>query len=138
MKLTAIMLQTITLILSFNAFGHGEDKAGPNGGFIRMPGAFHTEVVPTTNNELKVYLLDINWKNPSTKNSSVDLLIQNSKLSCSAKEEKYFLCQLPKGTDLKAKGQLIVLAKREGQVGNEAKYDLPLKLQSPAGEHSKH
>ena len=42
-----------------NAFAHGEDKAGPHGGFIRMPGAYHTEVVPVSKNQAKVYLLDM-------------------------------------------------------------------------------
>ncbi len=45
----------------------------PNGGFIKMPGAFHTEVVPVGQNKLKVFLLDMNWKNPSILNSNLSV-----------------------------------------------------------------
>jgi hypothetical protein len=67
---TICMLFAAILFQHTLASAHGEDKAGPNGGFIRMPGAFHTELVPSGKDKLKVYLLDIQWKNPSLKNSS--------------------------------------------------------------------
>lgn len=127
------------------AFAHGEDKTGPHGGFIRMPGAYHTEVVLVGKNQAKVYLLDMQWKNPTTKKSSVEVLLQQKGttaplLSCRAQGD-FFLCNFPEGTDLTAKGTLTVTSKRLEHKGNQTVYDLPLKLQSPATaqeDHSAH
>ena len=58
--ITALIFSTLT-VLSVNLFAHGEDKPGPHGGYIRMPGSFHTEVVKEKAG-YRVYLLDINWK----------------------------------------------------------------------------
>lgn len=126
MKMHALFL--IGLLSTPTAFGHGEDKPGPRGGFIRMPGAFHIEVVPTGPSEAKVYLLDMEWKNPSTKDVSVEMSLKGKgSANCSVKKD-HVLCVLQKGANLQNKGQLVVKAKREGQVGNEVTYDLPLKL----------
>jgi hypothetical protein len=116
------------------ALAHGEDKPGPHGGYIRMPGAFHTEVVPNGNEELKVFLLDINWKNPLTKNSSVQLSLGKKgkgKISCHPKDDAYFSCPLPKGTNLNKKGEFFVEAQRDGFKGNKASYALPLSFAPP-------
>jgi hypothetical protein len=130
----------ITILKASMVLAHGEDKFGPNGGFIFMPGVFHTEVVPTGSDKLKVFLLDIEWKNPTTKNSSVSAEIKaiktTSLLKCETKEI-YFLCSLPKGSNLNS-GQLEVLAMREGQKGNLAIYDLPLKLQKKGNLKEEH
>lgn len=115
--------------LSSLAHGHGEDKPGPHGGFIRMPGAFHVEIVPTGKAQAKVYLLDINWQNPSMKNAEVELVLgQKGRAKCSAQNGSFFLCSFPSGSDLSKTGELKVKAKREGQVGNEVTYELPFKL----------
>jgi hypothetical protein len=119
---------TLFLIATL-AFAHGEDKPGPHGGFIRMPGAYHTEVVPKGGEELEVYLLDINWKNPVVKNSSVELNFEdgkNHKISCAPKANARFLCRLPKGSSLNKPGALRVRSERNGFKGNEALYPLPL------------
>ena len=119
------------LILAQFAFAHGEDKAGPNGGFIRMPGAFHTEIVQSGKDKAKVYLLDMNWQNPSVKDSKVEVKLGTKAvfIKCQAQEESYFLCSFPKGTDLSKKEKLQIKAQREGQMGNEVTYELPLKLE---------
>lgn len=118
------------LILAQYAFAHGEDKAGPNGGFIRMPGAFHTEIVQIEKDKAKVYLLDMNWQSPSVKDAKVEVRLgTKATLKCQAQAEPYFLCLFPKGTDLSKKGKLQVKAQREGQKGNEVTYELPLKLE---------
>lgn len=122
-------------ILSTSAFSHGEDKLGPHKGYIRMPGAFHTEVVPVGKNEIKVFLLDIEWKNPSVARSEVKASIISEKTTeaiCVTKET-YFLCSFPKQINLKKKAELQVLANREGQIGAVAKYNLPLKLEKDSG-----
>lgn len=119
------------VLLTTVAFAHGEDKPGPNGGFIQMPGSFHTEVVPEKDGSFKVYLLNLQNQEPKIKNSSVTATIVNGKkkqkLDCMAMGE-HFHCKTKSG--LKS-GTLVILANREGAVGIEAKYKLPLKLSKP-------
>ena len=128
---TAILVFTLTISSHGNA--HGEDKAGPHGGFIKMPGSFHTEVVPVTNNQIKVYLLDIEWKNPSTENSSVTV----NSTPCKP-EHDVFICDLGKKFDLKKKGTLNIEATRQEQKGNTASYELPLALSKTKMDHKHH
>lgn len=134
MKQTFLAIIAAMSIYSINAFSHGEDKAGPHGGYVRMPGAFHTEVLKEGDG-LRVYLLDINWKNPSVKDSSVEAVIKTGKttdiLNCT-KEKDSYLCSSKKGA-LQLTGNLEILAKREGQKGAAAVYPLPFKLETPQG-----
>lgn len=127
------LLFAAILVSALNAISHGEDKPGPHGGFIKMPGGFHTEVVPATGPQLKVYLLDIEWKNPVTDNSNVTL---NGK-PCKP-EREVFICDLDKKIDLKKKGTLNIKSTRLGQKGNTAIYDLPLSLSKQKIEHKHH
>lgn len=128
------LLFCILLIVTQLGFAHGEDKYGPHKGFIRMPGAFHTEVVPVGKNKIRVYLLDIDWKNPSVLRSSVEVNLSGQ---CEIKKN-YYECSFPSGVNLQKKGQLIVIAQREGQKGSEAIYELPLKLESKKDSHDHH
>lgn len=118
------------------AFAHGEEKPGPHGGHIRMPGAFHTEVVKEKEG-YRIYLLDINWKNPSVLDSSVSASIhageKKTDLNCSKESDSYF-CK----SSLPQKGDLNINAKREGQTGGVATYKLPLKFEMPLSETQKH
>ncbi len=106
-------------------WAHGEDQAGPHGGYIQMPGAFHTEVVSTGKDSLKIYLLDMEWKNPSVKKSSLKVTIGKTKATCKA-QENFYHCVFPATIDLFKKGELKVIAQREGQSGAAAIYPLPL------------
>ncbi len=125
--------RALPLLLPVLAFGHGEDKPGPNGGYIRMPGAFHTEVVPEKES-FRVYLLDVAWQNPTVKNSYVRYSGTGQKeIRCRAKKT-YFLCPFPKGVKLD-KGRLQISSQREGTTGADALYDLPLKFSTPASPH---
>ena len=124
------------------AFAHGENKPGPHGGFVRMPGAFHTEISVDGKNKLKVYLLDLEWKNPSVNKSSVQITHNNkTKANCLARD-KYFECNFSKNIDLTKTGELRLNAVREEQKGNEVTYELPLKLDKEIIEnkvdHSEH
>ncbi|MBL7671072.1 MAG: hypothetical protein JNM39_11370 [Bdellovibrionaceae bacterium] len=135
------MTLLMTLILGESvAHAHGEDKPGPHGGFIRMPGAFHTEIIPLGPNKLKVYLLDINWESPSVLNSSLSVNLKSKKASQAKCEvqENYYLCEFPMGVDLAKRGALSVEAQRENQKGNKVSYDLPLKLQTIDDGHGDH
>lgn len=128
------------LALPALAFAHGEDKFGPHGGYIQMPSNYHTEVVPEGSDKIKIYLLDIKWKNPVLRNSSVNVaLVQNgstSPLKCEVRTD-FFLCELPKGKNLKS-GTLEIDSMREKQKGALAKYELPLTLMKPKTDHSGH
>lgn len=140
------MKSLITIILltaSLNTFAHGEEKLGPNGGYLKMPGNFHTEVVPEKNGKLKVYLLDINFKNPTVKDSSISVSVNNSskkEIKCSVKKN-HFLCDTVKA-DLK-KGTLTIVAEKEKVKGADAVYQLPLALakgetETKAEDHGSH
>jgi hypothetical protein len=128
------------LLLAGNfAFAHGEDRPGPNGGYIRMPGGYHTEVVVSGKNRLKVYLLDINWKNPTVKDSSVKVSFAGAKPSstdCTAAKD-HFVCELPKNTNLTVSGTLTLSSRRAKQAGVDATYALPLSFAAPAAEPAK-
>lgn len=121
----------IVFVLAFltPAWAHGEDKPGPHGGFIAMPGAFHVELVPVDARRLKVYLLDIHWKNPSVVNSAVELTNGVTAASCGVKADHY-LCEFGSKVDLNKKGELRVTAVRENQKGNVVQYSLPLKMEA--------
>lgn len=141
---TYVLFLASALILDSNlAWAHGEDKPGPNGGFIRMPGAYHTELVPQGKNSLKVFLLNLQWKDPTLKNSKIEINYQG-KTSAAAKcstSKNYFICTFPTSVDLTAKGQLKVLSEREGQKGIEVTYPLPFTLEAAAAtptDHSGH
>jgi len=131
------VFQFALLIFAFatQSFGHGEDKPGPNGGFIRMPGVFHTEVVPDKKDQsFHLYLLDIEFKNPTVKDSSVDAHFEhkgkpNIKFSCEVMGGNHYHCK-PSQKYSSKKGKLILSVKREGQTGTSV-YEMPLKWQTP-------
>jgi len=111
---------TITAFASVG-LSHGENKPGPHGGFIKMPGAFHTEVVPVSKTQVQVFLLDMDWKNPITDKSSVTA----NGMICKPKDTT-FICDLGKKANIEKKGKLEIKATRLEQKGNSAIYELPL------------
>ena len=124
------IILTLSLILtfaSFGAFAHGEDKPGPNGGHIKMPSNFHTELLLQPNNELKIFLLDIQFKNPTTEQSSVNAFYKNKKrqinLKCKPVNTYYACSGLPQAF----KGTVFIKANRLGAEANlNAEYKFPL------------
>ncbi|MBY0414176.1 MAG: hypothetical protein K2Q18_08420 [Bdellovibrionales bacterium] len=131
------ILFLLCLAISSNAFAHGEDKYGPNMGYIRMPGTFHTELVSQKDGSFLVYLLDLQNKNPSIKDSSVELELRNGDdkrtANCSAIND-HFLC---KGIEGKiTRGEITVKAKRLGIQAKEAVYKLPLTLKKAEKSNS--
>lgn len=143
MKFALSTILLVSFSYSTPTFAHGEDKPGPHGGEIRMPGAFHTEVVTVGSNKVRVYLLDMNFKNPSVKDSSVSAeLTLKSKKSFKAacqQEKDSFLCAFDdKSADLKSPGELKIHATREKLKGNEAKYSLPSGFKDRKGHQHGH
>lgn len=134
----------ISLLFSINAFAHGEDSPGPHNGYIKMLGAFHVEAAQDTDGSFHVFLLDVAFKNPVAKNSSVELSVKQkaeTKFTCEIMGNNHFHCVPPKKTSLD-RGKLIIKANREGATG-EAQYNLPLKWKTSTPEakpmdHSNH
>jgi len=138
LKIVIFQYLTFTFVLITSlAFSHGTDKPGPNGGLIQMPGSFHTEIVQNKNNslELFIYLLDMNFKNPTTDKSFLEakiLLKDNSvkQLVCKAMEKnQLFSCLLPKDQNFDQIKEIIMRANRQGQKSTgEIKYSWPLEI----------
>ncbi|MGE0762594.1 MAG: hypothetical protein AB7N80_04895 [Bdellovibrionales bacterium] len=129
-----LLLAITSLLMAVSQAGaHGEDRPGPNGGFIQMPGAFHTEVVPLKKNQVAVYLLDMNWKDPRVSNSSVTAVYMSDHKTTQkvngdcAPAANHFVCNFTNKVDLTKAGKLVLETKRNAQQGNPAIYKLPLK-----------
>lgn len=143
-RLNLGFLSLMLLLAPTVSRSHGEDKPGPNGGEIRMPGAFHTEVRGKSR-EFEIFLLDIGFKNPTIENSSVEVRVKPAKpgsketaLTCRASKAARpprFVClsssYLPVAGDV-----LLVKAKRGNLAGNEAEYKLPLLVAKSGVEDS--
>lgn len=112
-------------LLSPTIFAHGMDGAGPNGGNITMPANYHVELVADKKNSvLKIYLLDIAFKNPTVKESSVALSINSdNQVSCTV-EKDYFICPIK---PLKVGDKVLITSKRLNISGNTASYTFPFK-----------
>ena len=123
LKLAFLLLPTLCL-------AHGEMKPGPHGGEIRMPGAFHVEVVPGSMT-IEIYLLDMQFKNPQIEDSLINVILHREAkqmtLECQAiSNKKMFRCLLPDDEALDA-GRLMVNATRGGPPSEPMHYELPLK-----------
>ncbi len=118
----------LTFLVGSPALAHGENKPGPHGGHVRMPGAFHTEVVPG-DEKFKVFLLDISFETPTAVNSTVHAQLKKADdtfvdATCSA-ETDFFVCKLPQGLTLQ-NGMLEIKASRLGAPSVPVEYKLPL------------
>lgn len=133
------LLKRAPLLVPALCLAHGELKPGPHGGEIRMPGAFHIEVVASSV-AVDVYLLDMQFKNPRVVDSSVNVTLDRDgdrlALECRvANRKKMFRCLLPNDEELSA-GRLLVNASRGGVPAESIHYELPLKWSdtTPASE----
>ena len=138
MKLFKIVF-LLSLLTNLNlAFAHGEDKPGPNSGYIRMPGAYHTEIIQDGKSALKVYILDLQFKNPSTDQNKLEISHSSKvKATCEPKDN-YYQCTFPETVDLSKKGNLTVASQRKDQVGMVVSYPLPLKFEKPKNTEKAH
>lgn len=139
MKLFSFLLLS-NLIISSSAFAHGDDKYGPNKGYIKMPGAFHTELVPSADGSYLVYLVDFYNKNPTVKDSTVEFQIKDAEkitiFNCKTVKNSHYKCT--SNEKIEHKGQIILTAKRLGSQGRAAIYDLPLRLKNEKVEKENH
>lgn len=117
------------LLFAISISAHGSDKPGPHGGKIQMPGPFHTEILNYQDKGFKVYLLDMNFENPVSKNSSVKAKIKTKEkeisLTCTPHPD-HFYCE-KNSSNIKNEVELSILAERNFAKGIEIKYQLPLK-----------
>ena len=124
MKMLISIVVGACLFISTLLFAHGGDKPGPHGGKIEMPGPYHVEAVRKDLKTFEVYLLDIEFANPITKNSEVKARIladKNISLSCTVESEIFYRCKTE--TKLKKSVVLIIESNRNGVEGNEAKFE---------------
>ena len=119
----------ISVLFSTTIFAHGMNKPGPHGGYIKMPSSYHVELLNSGSN-LKIYLLDINFKNPTTKNSSVTVEFSGviSYKNLCEKIEDHFECPKPKNS-LEGYNKIIIYSEREAIKASSAQYALPLKFE---------
>lgn len=117
------------LLISSNLFAHGMNKYGPHGGFINMPGAFHTELVDK-GPKMNVYLIDMSFKNPTVTDSSVTITYKGNKttqVNCT-KEKDYFVCEKP-SKGLININEISISAIRNKNKARDAVYNVPLQLE---------
>lgn len=117
------------LVISNHTFAHGMNKHGPHGGYIKMPGAFHTELVDN-GTKMHVYLLDMVFKYPMIENSSVKIKYVGKteiEFTCS-KNVDHFVCEKPKDVLTNYK-EVILNTIRNNNKAREAIYRLPLNLE---------
>lgn len=137
-----MVLLSVQLVTGTAALAHGEDKPGPNGGEIRMPGAFHTEVKGKSR-EFEVFLLDIDFKNPTITNSSVEarviqMTLPSKEVDLACRKSKSsrppkFVC-VSEAYQPVAGDFLVIKAKRGTAIGAEARYKLPLLVAKSQGQ----
>jgi hypothetical protein len=123
---------TILLTLTFShfAFAHGANKAGPHGGYIRMPGNYHIELVPAENKEIKVYFLDMTFAPVSLEEAQVTMTLKGKKTlkaEC-LKEQHFFRCDT-KDQSFKNYREVIVESSRDGKGLTSSVYKIPLSFQ---------
>lgn len=128
MELIRSLSALLAVFVGVTAFAHGEDRPGPHGGEIRMPGGFHTELVAVGPKRLRIYLLDIHLSRPSVADSSVEASFAGpEKVEARCRKEKdSFLCSFDGNVNLEKSGEITVVATREKQKGSAAKYKTPL------------
>ena len=120
----------LVLLGSGQAWAHGMSKPGPNGGFVQMPGAFHTELVLSGSSGFEVFLLDEEIKHPTTRRSSVVVSVKQGqgeiKIPCD-KATDHFTCHLPEGFRLKLGDSILIRSNRAGSAQGISIYKMPFK-----------
>lgn len=127
MKLQFVTI--FSLLLSFNLFAHGMNKHGPNGGYIRMPGAFHTELVDK-GAHYNIHILDMGFKPASADGMTISAQYKGEKeimVACE-KTKNMFVCAKPDKDTTKYTTVNLSITKN-GKATAPASYSLPLKLQ---------
>lgn len=142
-KSKRILMAIVPLLFAVSLFSprlglsHGENKPGPNGGHIRMPGAFHTELKEAAPGKYEVYLLDVSLKGTPTDGWSLEAQLNRKStlpqsLKCQRRKQSY-LCEVPESWKIAQGDEITVKASRKNQPGATAVYLLPLSF-DPSGQ----
>jgi hypothetical protein len=114
--------------LSASSYAHGMNKAGPHGGYVRMPGTYHVELVPA-GKELKVYFLDMNFAPIPINQASVTLTLNGKKplkAQC-LKEMHFFRCDTNEQS-IKNYKEVLLETSKDGETPATSNYKIPLKF----------
>ena len=134
MKLSTLII-SLQIFLMFNQDIYAVEVLGPHGGYYRMSGRNHIELVPKLNGEFSVYLLDLRLENPTVKNSSVNVKVGDDKdkdknklatLDCITMKD-HFYCTNKTNIETNSNTKLFLKAKRLGIELEEVSYPLPFK-----------
>lgn len=118
----------LTTMLSLGAFAHGMNKAGPHGGYVRMPGNYHVELV-SKGRSVEVYFLDMMFKPITIDKASTTLSlngIKGYKTVCK-KEAARFVCDLG-SESLTSYQEAVLETSKDGKAMAQSSYKLPLSL----------
>lgn len=125
MKASFVTILLSTLISS-TVFAHGMNKPGPNNGYVRMPGAYHIELV-SDKNSLKVYVLDIAFKPLPLTKATVKITLKGPKevgVDC-VRGAEFFSCDI-KDANMKKFSEILVISSKAGERAATSTYKLPL------------
>ena len=116
----------LATVLSQTAFAHGMNKPGPNGGYVRMPGNYHVELV-AKEKSIIVYFQDVMFKPIPIEGASIKLSLtgdKSFKAEC-VKEATSFKCDL-KNESLKNYKEISLESTKDGKRMGTSIYKLPL------------
>ena len=118
----------MTCLFSSNSFAHGMNKPGVNNGYVRMPGAYHVELVPISEG-FRVYFQDIQFKSISTKDATLNLVVKaqtSATIGCKKEEANTFVCPVEKAA-LKGATELVLESSiNNGKTKGSSVYKYPL------------
>jgi len=107
------LLIAVALKTSFS-WAHGMDKPGPHGGYIQMPGNFHTELLPREDG-FTLFVLDASLRNASTAGATVTATVKrnstSSEVSCNPQGSQ-FDCRLATGFKLVEDDKVFITVNR--------------------------
>lgn len=123
------IIPIVILFISLSLFAMGGNKLGPNGGFIKMPGSYHVELVDK-GETYQVFLLDMSMKNATTENSSLNInysRILNQKINCTPMQN-FFSCK-KSNSGLRNYTEIAIESVRNKVKGSVTRYKIPLELE---------
>lgn len=118
----------ITCLFSSNSFAHGMNKPGTNNGYVRMPGAYHVELVPVAEG-FRVYFQDIQFKAISTKDATLNLIVKSNTVAtigCKKEGASAFLCPVDKSALKGARELVLESSINNGKTKASSAYKYPL------------
>jgi hypothetical protein len=122
---------TILIFVMLIPKSYAEELRGPHGGYYRMSGRNHIEIISDLDGNFIVYLLDLKLRNASIENSSVEVKVGADKnklatLDCISMED-HFYCSNKKIILTNSNTKLYVKAKTLGKTLKEVNYPLPFR-----------